>query len=349
VLKKLFINALLVAASLLFIILVGEIGMRVYLKVVYEPSAGDPLHDDIELLQDSDRVYALKPTKTNGLNSAGFRGREFSTNKPTGIYRVVMLGDSIIFGTGIGSNETIPYFLEKLLSDTEGTIAYEVYNLGISGYNSSQELATLRELGFSYQPDLVILNICQNDSDPIKEVWKAGLVQRARIRSLRDINLRTILGASYFLTFVKNNLVEVIRKYRPEALETLNSPILFLNSRVTESAWSAMKEDILAIGRESLDDDAQFVAVIYPYRSQIELARKDLVPQNDLLAFLQDHGLLVFDAIEPYQDAEQEMFSDSVLHLSAYGSERVAAKLLEFLMEQEIVPPSGRSVDEVSP
>lgn len=321
--------------------------MRAYLSVVYEPSERDALNDHLELLPESDRVYALKPNRARGLNSAGFRGREFSTEKSLELFRIVMLGDSVIFGTGVAPNETVPYYLEQLLSSDQDVNSYEVYNLGVGGYNTKQELATLREVGLKYQPDLVILNICLNDSDPVKEVWKAGLVQRARITSIRDINMRTLLGASYFLTFVKHKTVSAIRKYRPDALVKLNSPVLLLNKRVTESAWSGMKEDMLAVSRESLEKGVQFVAVIYPYKSQIALDRQELVPQNDLITFFEQHNIKAFDATDLYKSPELDMFSDGVLHLSAYGGKSVATGILEYLIDREMIPSTHSSSEIV--
>jgi len=280
------------------------------------------------------------------VNSAGFRGREFSIEKSQDVYRIVMLGDSITFGAGVAQNETVPYFLEQLLSSRHDQTSYEVYNLGIAGYNTGQELATLREVGLKYQPDLVVLNICLNDSDPVREVWKAGLFQNASIKSFKDINLRTVLGASYFLTFAKYKAIAAIRKYHPHALESLNNPVLFVNKRITESAWSVMKNDMLSISRESLANDAQFVAVIYPYRSQIALTREELAPQNDLLAFFRHHGIKVFDAINLYKSSKHEMFNDNVVHLSAYGCNRVAGGILEFITDHGLIPSNQFGVEK---
>ena len=40
----------------------------------------------------------------------------------------------------------------------------EVLNFGVSGYNTQQEVETLREKGLRYSPDLVVLAVCVNDA-----------------------------------------------------------------------------------------------------------------------------------------------------------------------------------------
>jgi len=322
---------------LIVVILIGETGFRIYLKFIYQPPE-NPESEYIDLLPHSNRVYGLKPdSEILGLNSSGFRGRELVVDKAYNVFRIVMLGDSIIFGVGVDEDETLPHYLEQILQQREDRVSYEVYNLGIVGYNTRQELATLEEVGLQLQPDLVILNICLNDSDPVKEVWKAGLVKKASISSFKDINLRTIVGISYFLTFVKQKAIDVIRKYDPAILDKLNDPSLFLNQRVVESAWSDMKEDMLVIERLSVRNGARFMASIYPYKSQVALYKENLTPQNDITSFFQDHNIQVFDTIELYKDAEKEMFSDQALHLSAYGGKRVAAGLAEFLVDRKLL------------
>jgi lysophospholipase L1-like esterase len=89
-------------------------------------------------------------------NSLGFRDREHTVAKPPGVYRIVVLGDSVAAGLHVERNQDIfPPILEQLL-DARGLRA-EVINLGVSGYNTQQEVEMLREKGLQYHPDLVLL------------------------------------------------------------------------------------------------------------------------------------------------------------------------------------------------
>jgi hypothetical protein len=94
-------------------------------------------------------------------NSAGFRGtREYSPAKPAGTYRVLVLGDSVALGHGVGDDETFAALLERDLSRLGPT---EVLNLGVSGFGTAEELIQLRHVGLAYEPDLVLLAYFPND------------------------------------------------------------------------------------------------------------------------------------------------------------------------------------------
>lgn len=97
-------------------------------------------------------------------NSLGLRDREFSRQKPTGVHRILVLGDSMTFGWGAKEEDTYPKVLERLLN--RNGRRYEVINAGVGNYNSAQEVAYFRERGILLQPDEVILGFYINDAEP---------------------------------------------------------------------------------------------------------------------------------------------------------------------------------------
>lgn len=99
-------------------------------------------------------------------NSLGYRDREHSVEKPPGVFRIVVLGDSIGAGLRVERFEdTFPALLERLLRE-RGHNA-EVINLSVSGYNTLQEVETLKERGLRYQPDLILLAYALNDRERV--------------------------------------------------------------------------------------------------------------------------------------------------------------------------------------
>jgi hypothetical protein len=114
------------------------------------------------------RGWALKPGVrgvpmaggTLNSNSRGIRGRrEYAYDKPAGVTRIVVLGDSFTFGEDVGDQETYSHRLEESLPGTE------VLNLGVHGYGHDQMLIYLREQGLKYQPDVVILGFLYDDME----------------------------------------------------------------------------------------------------------------------------------------------------------------------------------------
>jgi hypothetical protein len=98
------------------------------------------------------------------INSLGFRdSREYSLAKAPGTFRIIVLGDSVTFGHGALSDTTYPFLLEQRLKQWKPEVDWQVWNLGVPGYNTAQELAYLQRVGPTYKPDLVVVGFYEND------------------------------------------------------------------------------------------------------------------------------------------------------------------------------------------
>ncbi len=89
-------------------------------------------------------------------NSKGLRAdREIPYEKPPGMRRILLLGDS--FGIGYGVNLE-DMFLSRLVASLNAAgVRCEGVNLSVSGHGTAEELVALQEEGFRYEPDLVII------------------------------------------------------------------------------------------------------------------------------------------------------------------------------------------------
>jgi lysophospholipase L1-like esterase len=96
------------------------------------------------------------------INSKGFVGPEFAEHPPAGVYRIIALGDSCTFTTGIW-NVAYPAILQSSLNSAEEPAKFEVINAGIEGYNSSFALARIKGEIIAYKPKLVTIYIGWND------------------------------------------------------------------------------------------------------------------------------------------------------------------------------------------
>lgn len=114
------------------------------------------------------------PVRTN---SMGLRDREFSPEKPPGVHRILVLGDSMTFGWGARQEDTYPKVLERLLNGDGHR--YEVINAGVGNYNSAQEVAYFRERGLLLQPDEVILGFYINDAEPTPTPTEGWVAQHS--------------------------------------------------------------------------------------------------------------------------------------------------------------------------
>jgi hypothetical protein len=96
-------------------------------------------------------------TVTYVINELGYRDDPFPREKPAGTYRIVMMGDSISYGTGIALEQTMAHQLQPLLEERFPGAAIEVLNCGVPGTNSGQQLAFLKHRVLALQPDMVLL------------------------------------------------------------------------------------------------------------------------------------------------------------------------------------------------
>lgn len=108
-------------------------------------------------------------------NSLGYRGQEFSLEKPANTYRILMLGDSITFGWGVEDNQTFSHLLKGFLGQEYQGKNIEIINAGWhGGYAPDSYYVYLKEKGLKLNPDLVVFNLFPwNDISDLREmVWK---------------------------------------------------------------------------------------------------------------------------------------------------------------------------------
>ena len=85
------------------------------------------------------------------INSKGLRDDEHAYEKPQGLFRIVLIGDSNTFGFGVPVEQHFSTLLKGSFR------ALEVINLGVGGYGVDQAFLRLHQMeGFRYAPDLVI-------------------------------------------------------------------------------------------------------------------------------------------------------------------------------------------------
>jgi lysophospholipase L1-like esterase len=116
------------------------------------------------------RLLYRPVAKRCGTNSAGFLDVEHAVAKPPGVFRIVVIGDSVAAGVGDlqALGRSFAHRLGEVARKECPERSIEVIVLAVSGYASSQELLLLEEEGLRYQPDLVLWSYCLNDpADPV--------------------------------------------------------------------------------------------------------------------------------------------------------------------------------------
>jgi hypothetical protein len=110
------------------------------------------------------------------INSRGLRDREITPTRSPGTVRILVVGDSFTYGSGVAAEQTYPKRIERLLAERPGP-RVEVINAGVPGYGTFHAAAFLRAEGWSYEPDLLVLQMFpDNDLDDNLEPFGRAVV-----------------------------------------------------------------------------------------------------------------------------------------------------------------------------
>jgi lysophospholipase L1-like esterase len=168
-------------------------------------------------------------------NSKGIRAdKEIPYQKPDGVKRIVLLGDSFGIGYGVNLEDTFSMQMKNYLEETG--IKCEVVNLSVSGHGTSEQLITLEEQGFLYQPDLVLLawhgsDLADNVRANLYQLKDGILVQKNKVY-LPGVKIREFLfqfsayrllaGHSHMYSCMRENAAHLIKYTVLPAIRSLS-------------------------------------------------------------------------------------------------------------------------------
>jgi len=143
------------------------VGVEIWTRWQWNDRKGTPGF----FLSDPVRIQRLAPGYTGWfggvpvkINQLGFRDdREYRLQKSPATFRILVLGDSVTFGHGSVYEHSYPYLLEQRLKAWRPDVDWQVWNAAVPGYNTSQELAHLLDVGPRFSPDLVVVGFFEND------------------------------------------------------------------------------------------------------------------------------------------------------------------------------------------
>jgi lysophospholipase L1-like esterase len=129
----------------------------------------------LKMLRFSDDMFLgweLRPGEHDH-NSLGIRGPEATREKPEGLWRIAIIGDSVTYGLHVEADEAYPSVLEAKLNEA-GIGPVEVLNFGVPGYNTFQEYTLLRTRVLQFDPDLVIMTFTADDVETTPVIINVG-------------------------------------------------------------------------------------------------------------------------------------------------------------------------------
>jgi len=128
------------------------------------------------------------------INNYGFRGRDFTIEKPPGTIRILTLGASSTFGYHDRDDETYPVYLEQDLQRAVGDAPrFEVINFAIPHATTDNILGMFQAEGLALSPDVVTFYEGTNDAAIIEsregqreQDWRERLVATSMLAAVVD-------------------------------------------------------------------------------------------------------------------------------------------------------------------
>ncbi len=238
-------------------------------------------------------------------NGDGLRDRTRTRQKPEGVTRIAILGDSVTLGAELQPQEAYPQLLEARFA-AEGRRA-EVMSVALWGWSTRQQRTAWQRIARAYRPDQALLAVCLNDIPELHNNlerpprWLARLYDRSAL-------VRLLLNA-------EGREIESVERLFAEP----DAP------RVRE-ALERFFEEVRTLRREVEADGASLALVVFPFRFQLEPGAGAPVVQQRIADFCRAEQLQCLDLLPTIARAGLGAFLDYD-HLSPYGAMLVADTL----------------------
>lgn len=319
--KKFLFSCLALLISVIIFAILGEIVIRLFLKERFRIVADErnltykyheelgwvPLANNQKYFTGGRRIFVQH-------NNRGFRDHEHGIkDKP----RIVFLGDSFVWGYDVEQYQRFTEKLQKLIP------AWEVINLGISGYGTDQEYLLIQKHFEYYKPEIVCLIFCQDNDEednmsnfrygyfkPYFTIEEGNLTVKG-IPVTKSWNYHYIKYPTIFKSYLLRALVKVFL-YSTHSRVSVPNP--------TKRIITAMKNFVTSHG------------------SLFIMGFQD--DNNVLQDFCQEHNILQLRLKNPYR------YPDEGAHWTPKGHTYISKKIYEFLTENTII--SENQVDTLN-
>lgn len=317
---KFLINLTVLLITLIGIFLVGEMLIRMFFsEKIYNEYTNGP--GSVKLLNNID------------YNLLGYRDIEHHTAKDEHVYRILFLGDSFTFGSGIKNLEdTYPKLIEKMLNIEYDSIKVEAVIFAKEGYSVLDELNALKRKGLSFEPDLIILGYFLNDAE--EKGSKKGYEDLLYAHYIIPYELGDLMYKySLFYYFLESRLKKMIgsRKSYEDYIEHLYSD--------SNPYFKQHKKDLEELIKIANTNKIPLLVIMipspgvdfkdYPYlkinKYIQEISESNRVSYLDLLPYFQEY--------EP-KDIRISLFD---AHMNELGHKIMAYAVLDYLQKNSLL------------
>ena len=357
--ERIVVRALVTLGAVLVMLVFFEVGLRVIDRYVrpmtrqrhfffqHDPQLGWSHRPDV--------VCTFKKQVVR-INSHGLRDDEVPYEKPPDEFRILLLGDSQLFGDGVAGEDTLPSRLEKKL------LGVQAINAGFIGYGTDQHLLFLRREGHRYRPDVIIVTLNAYDfRDNVSDRVRSGYRKPRFVLANGKMELRGV-------PVPRPDLIERVDRKLRQSICLYHFVRTKMRWRGHRAGKAAAKNDfaahvfpppeqlpdavrvterlLAAIATEAALAESRVVVAYLPYQfdfqdgSGYQKTARAVRSQIETFSRRNNVAFLDFCAELVGQDTPG-LFLDT-MHFNASGNDILARIIAERLTSLELVPPRHR-------
>jgi hypothetical protein len=289
-------------------------------------------------------------------NEFGFRiPREIKFEKKKGLFRIVMLGDSVVFGYNTADEHTISSRIEKYIKkyNIPGANRTEVLNFGVPGYNMTQYLAVLKKYALKYEPDLIIVGLTiLNDFDGFFMSYLVnGYIYAIPVFDSKGFNYELkappkLLWNSYFFRFFYYKLTDNWEKLtkgpkNPPGENRRFRRRLPASCNRDDEIWTNIKSILDEYKQISRERKTDILFLVFPTAEQVYYnGTKTQIPlttQQIIIELLKENDLPYIDLFDifysNFRASKRLPFFDAAAHPDNLGSSLAASLAVSWIID----------------
>ena len=274
----------------------------------------------------------FRPGHFPRLNADGLRDVDYGPRQP-GTYRILLLGDSFTFGSGVEDDAAIwPAIIERRLGEIRplGDVSkYEVLNGGIAGSLTDKWVALYqqqRQPDF-FPPDLVLVVFFLRDGTRMEHV--SNELAAANLERIRTDPLTRVSTAYRYFSekWLAIHFAALLERFFVDS---------YAGSPEATAEWRAAQHNILTIRDIAVSDGTRFGMAIFPMLYGFEQDPYPFQTAMDALAtFCRTNGIAHLSLLPAFRGrrASDLWVSEANKHPNVEGHAIAARALLPFVLQ----------------
>lgn len=275
------------------------------------------------------------------INSMGYRDDESAVPKPPGLFRVVVLGDSITAGDYLPKDEVfverIQYHLQKFMNRPD----VDVINTGIGNIGTEEEINILEDGVEDLTPDVVVLGFYLNDSRPpwgfAGEIGDRGWLRRHSLlaemiyRNIKQYDWVEEQGKVRFGWIKQRDKLDWKRD-RGSFLKLAAAAESDWGAAWVDRGWEEVEKEFDRLERLSTQYGFKVLVTPFPVSFQVYADFIENTPQVKLEKLSRSHGFEFLDLLPLFrsENSDPDLFYDQC-HPKKKANDFVGKAIAEYI------------------